>query len=427
MWRKKKEVPQQTNSVVQKTVQVPFTPDHPMLAMMKKVDACSFLETEQPSAFAKLTLWLKEHPNTIGKLVFNIYEQQVNEEFLSFKQNALKTQILEGIQLIQKMETTVKELDIVSQSQMKAFPFPEVKQNYSAQKLWHSIRENDIKTQLLKREFNKLINEFIKKNKITVANLVSLLASIDAIPVNYVPVVDLKSMDVPNDFIAQTIPMCSLITKKIVELQEQTSRNFTLLSDTAKLFGDTTADDWLQIQITFFNDTLHTFLPSFDQQTHCISQGADFDKFHDFIFHPSNPIYDISKKFIDEPDKESYWHLVHAIIETFKVDQNDILLVASVCSACIATFAIPDIKYDGLGTEKDEETQNAICLLAMTDPMQCMIYINSIGTRNAAIALQSVTSAWKSVLSFIYDFTNDEIIAQELIGVRSSIGEIVAN
>ena len=433
MLRKRKESLTANSPPQQQLEQPPrdplaYAPDHPMIQTMEKVEAKSFLNSsDQNEAFSKLISWLNEHPSSVGRLSFRVFGQQIDEKFLKFKNSALKTQIMEGIQLIQKMETTSKGLDIAPQSQMNQFPFTQISHLIQPKKLWHDIKQNNMVTQFIKTKFNTIIKEGIRKNKITVANLISLLASIDAVPINYIPIVNFTALDESNEVIAKRSQKASHLTQKILRLQEDTSVKYEQLSSIPTMYARTGPED-ISIQSEIIKNMLLSFLAYYNKETYTLDkENIDFSEFFDFIFHPNNVVFNDANNFLSQPNKDNYWQLFSSIVSTFSLEQNQIYMLYFVFSACVAPIALPlDIKYDGLGPRTEEEYNIGIEILSTTDPLSCLQLMQS-DVRNIAAAVQSFTSMWKTVFGYIFDFTNPEITPPGLVQTRNLVEKLLTN
>ena len=406
-----------------------FRLDHPLIQTMEKVDSKSFITGgEQLQAFAKLTLWLKEHPMAVDNLYFYVYSQQMDDNFTAFKQSALQAQIKEGIKLIQKMETTSKDLDLTSQSQMKKFPYPQIQKLIKPHQLWKEIKQNNLKTQIIKNEINKIIKEGIRKNKITIANLVSLLASIDAVPVNYIPIVNFNALDESNDTISKKNPNSVFLTHKILEYQGQTSCNFQTLTALSKNYSANQTGDDHAAQTAYIKELLQSYASSFNRETLTLStEGIDLSNFFDFIFHPTCLVNKEATQYMENSKTpENYWKLFDAVSSTFSLESDDIALLYAVFSSIIADQSLPVIKFDGEGTDKEEDQLNAIQLLAITDPLEGLRFINQVGVKPISTSLEYFTSSWKEVLTYFVDYSHSDLTPSALLETRDSIRETLS-
>lgn len=401
-----------------------YSPDMLELQEMQMVESQTILDGEQNAAFSKLVQWLNLHVFCVPYLYFRVNSGKMDEKFSTFKQNVLRALVMEGIDLIKKHETLVKQLDNnTSSSAARSFVITNYINMPTAMSTWRSIKEHDFSTLLLKREINTIITLAVRDLKITAANLVSLLTSVDAIPLNYIPIIRFSELDLSTSEIVAARPICSLCTQKIIEIQQLNSELFTTLNDLTQLYADQ-SELSLQNQRNQLKNIFSVQKQFYDQESNSMMLTARTDKFEDLIFHPNFVCHNLILAFLQKPDAENYWNAVNDILAIFQIEEDDKPLFLALCSYVLPNFAAPTLKFDGLGSDNAEQQNHGSEFLATTDPIQCLHQIKTIGVRQLALIAQSFTTDWKSLYQFAVDFTDSQLIPS-VAEIRQSIIETV--
>lgn len=373
---------------------IPFSPHHPYFNGMGRVESSSFVDEVPHPSFNKLSAWLKKHKEATKYCYFYVSNQQVNSEFRYF---GLKSQIIEGLHTIGKLDEKDKIMTTKINKTPQKFPFSQflIELLYVKQ-AWHTMKLSDYLTKLLKCEANKILKERYQKQKVIAENLESFISSIDAIPVNYFPIIDFKAIE--NDTTNIKNERLNQIRQHIVSIQgeyrlacvgiESCEQKYTQLSE---------------IQETY-KILIKKYAMAIDNQAQIIKYGTDTSDFHDIILHPNSPTYKIANEFLIKKDKDSFWALLNETKKYFNTSEADAPIVYALFTAEFAPMCSPEIKFDGSDIKFDESVLEIVCTL---DPAAIISCMNNIGVDKSVESLKCLTSDWHKLLKFAIDFTDE--------------------
>lgn len=385
-----------------------YSPEMPQLLEMEIVEGDTFLEGEQDPVFNKLTLWLSEHMYAVPYVYFHVNANAVDDDFTTFKQNVLKAEVIEGIELIRKHESMAKQLDSTVVTALKQLQIQNYQSMPSAGYLFQVIKQNEQFMQLLKRENNNTITLAIRDLKITTANLVSLLTSIDAIPINFIPIIRFQNLDLTIPEIITERPQCEKYTRKLNEIQQA---NIDMLNKLNALTNTYTepAEISSQQQKAAFQSLINETKKIYKSDTQSIPFEVPLPTFGDLIFHPNFICCSLVKTFVDNPTKDNYWRLINEIANQMQVKETDLQLFGAMCAHCIAPIASPSLKFDGEGAAGADQQIAGIEFLAIHDPILLLHRIKAAGATEIAGIIQKFSTSWKSIFQFVVDFTNVQL------------------
>lgn len=408
---------------------VVFSAEHPNLEGMDNIDANSLISEKSTPQLEKLSRWFKLHEGTAGYCTFYISSQNVDIQFRKF---ALKSQIITGVEIIMKQEEICKELSTIPKPTMLQFPAsPHIANLIEVKNAWHNIKVYDLQTQILKSELNKIKKNIFTKQKVIVANLVSLLSTVDTIPSNYIPLIKFQEINISTEQLLQNDAMAMAINKKIINIQNLSRKQFDTIDFYDNLFCDSDPDQNEKNQKTFLRDTIHQFLPFFNDSDGTVPISSDPRVFFDIVMHPCSLVADVSKEFSERRDVESYWHLAHAIVDRFEIELCDVRLVGALCSAAIAPLCFPETRIDGIGQDNPGRLSAALTAVTVGDPALILAAFADLGgadgenVRAAAIGLQGLTSEWRAVMRFAVEFTNSELLGPKLQATREAAMAVI--
>jgi len=428
-WRKNS-----SNTASTYNLNIPFSYNHPIFSSLQKIEGNSFLdESDQNIIFEKLKNWFMNHKDVAKYISFYIYPGPNDDVFLNFRRNMLVEQIKQGIALIKKNELAARDLNYRPTLKTPDMPYHSLSHLIEVQMIWRQIRHNDAKTRILKEQLNEKLTKAICSLKITTNHLVSLLASIDAMPVNYLPRVEFSLLDINNETINTSDPLCSWYTQLIFNIQQNNNQLYKDLECVSNRFECPLPDYDIKIQGEYMHNIFEQLKPFFSQEESLIHNDSKVSVFYDYLSHPKCIFIQEYTSFINSKDHEDYWKLMHLMVRSFLIPEEDIFLLYSMFSSVIAPLAYPNLKFKGLGFDVNQDLINAFELCMISDPTLMLQVLYSCchpdhiseTILRLAIALQSITLDWKLIFKYIYNYTNDELIPPILRPVRSLLMEIV--
>ena len=230
----KKKNSQANSSSKTNYLEIPISETHPFLLTLTNYQASAIrANPDLKNTFTKLFAWIKFHPNSSDHITLYQYSKKLNPTYHEFRQYALKSQITEGFKFILHVEATINET-VEGTSIFADPPHEEISHLNSYHKLWQKAVQQDFLIQLLKFEMYEIRNDVLIQNKQTAAHLISLLASIDAIPLNFIPLIHFSHLDIPNDVIYSNNKRCVILQNLCSKFSESKQSLFQQIDDIVK-------------------------------------------------------------------------------------------------------------------------------------------------------------------------------------------------
>lgn len=417
---------------------IPISENHPFLTSLPSYQATTIRNNpDLKNTFTKLFAWLKFHPNSSDNITLYQYSKKLNPTYHEFRQYALKSQITEGFKFILHVEATINET-VEGSSIFADPPHEEISHLNNYHKLWQKAVQQDFLIQLLKFEMFEIRNEVLIQNKQTAAHLISLLASIDAIPLNFIPLIHFSHLDIPNDVIYSNNKRCVILQNLCSKYSESKQSLFQQIDDLYNKY-----DEVKENQIARFRLMIGQYRKNYDTEWRCLDVSVDPSIFVDFVAHSKSIVYQDVQHFYSNPTSESFNHLIEQIITSFQINNNEeCSIINDLCSMSFALLALPEMKDDSpqLSQEQinvadlDELMLIGFNIFTICDPILTLKYISDNidfeknledSVKRKVNALKVFTSDWKTFLKFVVDFTKVEYLGSKLNSIRFVIQECI--
>ena len=433
---RRKSTPNQ--AAVQKVEQdeLKFSPSHPFLLSAEKLSGAKIFDDDSmASTFPKLVMWLKRHKEAINLVDVYRFSQAQDVKYHEFRQIALKSQINDGFELVIELEKSSAE-KIDADQGLNEFPYIDFQHLFEAKKYWQVGRKNNFIMQMLKFEINKLVSQKIMENKKTAVHLVSLLAAIDAVPLNCIPLVNFAALRVPRKSIVNAIPRALSLERMTVEYGRLAQESVKKIEEVRTRYDELTPE----AQVEAFKVILKQYINLFDIDTKLIGLSADCSFFYDFITHPKIITYNAYVNYVKNPNSSTYKELVEAVIQQFHVSPDDTSLVSCLCSLAFAHIMAPNISVnlsnenkDG-NSNKEEMLRVAFDIYIVYDPLNSLKAISSNlnveksteeSVKYIIECLKLITNNWKELLQFIIDCSLQDYLSPKLRSIRYVINQAI--
>lgn len=409
---------------------IQFSGDHGYMADMSIIGMKDVLESEL-AIYQKLKVWLRKHPDTQEYLEMRKSCQQPDQNYHGFRQYAVKSQILAGFELISQYEQWMQARPNFECSE---HPFPEVRDLWEVSQLWTAAKRAEIKCQVWTAEVKRLIGQRLFEIKSTAARLVSLLASIDAIPLDHIPVVKFEALRTTEEEILASIPRCVQLQCHIDKMRSMNSVIFQKIGTIAIKYGKGGELDSVDLQAAAFHRLIASYKVQYNDNARSMKIGTNSGAFLDFLVHPNSSAYPLYKKFIDNPVVDAYRELTADLIQFYGIQSADeCSIINALVSHAFAPMLLPKVAADGKGGDDIDALAYGIELFGIDDPLVVLhticenLDIDDVdaGITKACSALEMITSSHLEILRFVYDFTSTEYLSAKMNSVRFMIGKVL--
>lgn len=424
----KKKLGSRTNSISKaNNLSIPLSEDHPFLMNLQHFRANKIEgNNELKSQFTKLLAWLSGHPNTAQHFDLYHYPKKVDNNYLEFRQYALTTQITQGYNFVFHHQISInsneQEISLLDDP-----PRPELSHLIRYHSLYQKALQQHFFIQLLNFEISNLQNVgFVQNNQIA-ANLVSLLASVDAVPNNYIPFVHFSELDTAtsNEKLENNFQYLAMQRK----CQKHSLEMINLLKNIEDLYLN--YSDSKDSQLSEFRKILNEYMPLYDEESRCLNYSTDPTDFIDFITHPKCFIFPEIQSYYNNPSPETFHSLVEKILDSFSIRKGEeSSVVNALCSLAFALPFIPEIKIDGSQMDDNDTTMFAFNVIIICDPILTLRFIAENIDLSQELeesisfvikALKSLTSDWAPLLQFVMDYAQVEYLSSKLNSIRFMI------
>jgi hypothetical protein len=413
---------------------VPFTPDDPFMVAWPEITVQALTADPGPD-FAKFRAWVENHPDTephfsLRKLVPGIASLQ--NEFCRY---ALRSQILQGFQFLASCDKLLKEAHSVVLPAPIAHPFDAGRSLASVGDRWRTLLAHyailkDLKS--TSEELKEHVVTSITRDKNAVASLISLLAAADALPPQYLIVVNFSSFDLDDIETTRRLKIMKFCATQEKRSNQAIVKASQAIDEIAQRFSKDKNLETPDAQLTWVQEFVDVAASVFDEKRFSLPITYDGSEFMDFFMHPVS----IGNLFIShfltsqESDPVRFRALTEMIVAHLNFQERPkALAVNALISSLIGPMFVPDIPFDGNGTTDDDVLALALTLVSYTDPLLILAEIaGSIrdGDPDAAVqaavdAIAALTSSARAVLSFAYEFTAPEYLPDPANAIRAAI------
>jgi hypothetical protein len=414
----------------------PFIPDHEFMSGWQQFPASSIV-----SELPKLLCWLSKHPEAAPNFSLRRPIGDPPARHSDFCQYALRSQILQGFKFLADCDQLISDSHFIAVPPIPPHPFPGGRNLTVVAGKWRDLlRAHTCLTDVQAKAegVQGRIGERVGIVKEIVEHLIALLASTDAIPEPFIPVVSFASCGAMlND------PELMRAVGSLKDLVRYGSRCLQTIANATMTM--TSIAFWYSKGGPFESsdrqvEGLHHFVAdaveAFDQGRGCMMEGFDGSMFADLFAHPESLPHPIYGHFMSAENRNGVGmrQFTEMIVMQFAfMDQVKARVVNAVVSALFAPAFAPELVFDGTGTVDKEELDMALELVAIDDPIKILAVIaNTVQageTRNSLIrvveVLGKLTSSAHSILRFAHDFTNQKYLPERSRAVREAIAEFL--
>ena len=375
--------------------------------------------------FIKLLNWFKVHPNTAQYITLCQYTNKLDPKYFELRESCLKHQIRKGFKLISQFEATINNT-AEGINEVAEKPHLDMAHMHEYHYYWQQICQQNFFIQLLKFDLLEIRNEVLIQNKQSVAHLVSLLVSLDAVPLNFIPIIKYSGLDLSNEEIFLHSRKCLLMQKKIEKIKHQNNGLYNAINNLYVQFNDIN-----NFQETKIHHMVMSFMENYDKNTGTLKYGCDSSPFFNFIAHPKGIVFQDVKNYLCYPSLNSYIILVSKIMNTFKItDQDEISVIHSLCSLSFAPYCLPEIKTNGKGSHDNSVDLMffGLQLFSLCDPIESLKFIsdnmqkpNDALIKQVISSLEIFTTEWRTLVQYIVNFAIEEYLFPKLRRIRSML------
>jgi hypothetical protein len=362
------------------------------------------------------------------------FQSPLDQIYHEFRQSAIKSQLTEGFSVVLRYDHFCRE-NVTSKPRIRLeHPAPEIAHLRSVTEHWKSARRYDDIVYFLKSEIANHISATFSKTKATVCHLCALIVSMDAIPLEYIPVVNFGLLTLSPDEISTSSEACMTHSGRLglyACLRDQSLRE---ISEISTKFSTNNIPDPPETQRPLFHQLIANSLPDYDDTATCMKVGTSPDNFHDLVRHPNSIAFQVVNAFCQAPTADGFRDLTPALVRLFAIQSApECGLIGALLSNLFPVLQIPEIRADGPGTEDAQVCDFAFEMFVNDDPIVLLrILTDQVmnddfpdSLRTAADGLASLTSGWKEVFLYVFHFTAPECLSAKMNSVRYALGRFL--
>ena len=380
-----------------------FSLNDPRIAELSSISAKDLLDDPSMArSLQKLVLWLNNHPKTTEVISFKILDKRMYPNDVLLKQQILKSELYSAVKLVMKMEKTIQDGPVKATPEL-THPCPQYQDVKIIQELWRKCKILESILLEYRTEINRFCWEYTKELKDTVAYCSSLLASQDAFPQHFLPIVDFDKLNLSNEIIASFDPNCFDLVKQSSLIEVQQSQLLMKINTIQEALNNT------ETPVSVFLETV--------LQT---SHENMADAFEDFLWE-MKPRFQFISNFFTTPNNDTFYHLCNGILENFSVTPDKWSLVMNLCFEVAAPYAAPIIVFNGKGCENFDVEILGFEAAIQSNPLKLLRMIGS--TENGGLVqegLKAVTSSWKEFYNFAINFCDQDRLSKTDIECRNT-------
>ena len=379
-----------------------------------------------------LACWFREHPHTCEFMYFYVCPPPTGPQMREKRAQAIKAQIGKGLDLVMRLEEAcaVKEARVFEKS---CHPFPELKDLQKARELWQKVCANDLMTFKLQRKIDYIVERRATGLKMITAALLSLLASIGAVPENYIPIVQFDKLDLSDELIASKDPKCQVIQQRTVCYQR---RNMMVYKEMTEIEGRYAVVEVpgavSTAHIEQFAALIESFKKEYDLENKCMKASCDSSDFLDFLLHPNCLVASVVKNLMATKNPATYARLIKDTIAVYEV-QSDLDLLIALFSNSIVTKLSP--LPTELGDAKSVYLERLLELYVEHDPIRFLVLLSDLlskGERKSvfrcvADGFASFCGNYRAIFRYVADFVLEDFLTEKLQATRQMIVEFLAS
>lgn len=414
-------------------------PAQSLLSEEKKIsgDELTNLLSEVP--YQKLRLIFQKNPKLQQYITLYNFSKNLTPNYQEFRQQKLKAQIEKGLDQVLKLEELIFANYDKNKNSVIENPCPELKHLYQPQHDWSRAHRINYTTHQALGSINKIASVEINKNKNLTIYLLSLLTSLDAVPLDSIAIIDFDSLILTKEQIVKSNNQCQSLLAVISRLDVEKSRTIEKITMFKHKYDDTTPDD----QTAQFHAIIRSFYDIYDKETHIFTEIPQVSIFHDFVAHPkiiSSPFY---QELTCSMSPESFKKFVDDLIELYNVtDEDDRIMAYQLCSFSFlpliaGNFPFGNIeKIENIDQNNEDMSQyfdlafevfitiDPVCALNTISKFidkECEVRSTEDIILNLSSHLALFTPESKDILKFIVNYSIPQFLPSKLESIRQII------
>jgi hypothetical protein len=149
----------------------------------------------------------------------------MDPRYHEYRHATIKSQLSEGFGLVLRYEQIVKDRAPSDARARLEHPFLAGRRLVEVSKIWSVVRQQSQFVLLVETEINKVIQWKFAEAKATISHLLLFLAAMDAVPLEYIPMVQFECLTFTESDILST-------DKRCLDLNRQRERIMKAIADT---------------------------------------------------------------------------------------------------------------------------------------------------------------------------------------------------
>jgi hypothetical protein len=283
-------------------------------------------------------------------------------------------------------------------------------------------------------ELKERVVTSVARMKAAVSNLISLLAAADALPPQYLVVVNFSSFDLDDSDTLRRLKILKLCRLQEKRSNQEIAKATREIDEIVQRFSKDGKLETPDTQLIWIQDFVDKATHSFDEKWNSMPITYDASEFSDFFIQEAEHSigHTLMSHFLrsTNPDPMRFSDLTETIVAHLNFQERPkALVVNALVSSVIGPRFVPVIPFDGHGTTDDDVIALALTLISHTDPILILAEIAArIGDGDAAAAVQAaldalatITSSAKALLVFAHEFTQPDYLQSTEIDVRTAI------
>jgi hypothetical protein len=411
---------------------LPLTSDHLVIGDWPE-RSVSHILSDPPPEFAKFKAWIERHPEAQSHFTLREVSPDPSRPSGDVVRQALKAQILEGFKFLLACDEVLDDYTSSVQVSMPEAPFPDGRDIlHSVQRLWRQCLQLHFAINILKHKARERVSDAIAKAKRSVFDLMSLLASCDAVPRTFLAVVNFATFSIQPAAIVRADTAAQACEAAAERTRRAMFLTLDRISEIRSAHERGGRLETPEAQMAFLHSQVKSWSEHCDLDNCCLRIACDPIEFFDFFSHPVNSITSPLITFFlkrENQTLEGAKAFTERIISQFNFrDQQTCMVVNALVSRFLGPRFMPPLKFDGPGTDNTEVLNFALDLVIVLDPTALLGLIadrGDTGIQKAADSLKTITSSWKDVLQFINDFTSPMYLNQRMNAARSVLGQFL--
>lgn len=412
-----------------------------LLSEGKKISGIELAHLLSQIMYQKLKLIFQKTPQLQKYITLYNFSKSLPPNYQEFRQQMLKEQITKGLDLVLKLEEFIFKSYDKNKNLVIESPCPDLMHLGQPRQDWNRARQINYTIRQAFSSVNKIASLKINQNKNHAIYLLSLLTSLDAIPLDSIPIIDFDSLMINKEQVAKNNTQCISLLSTISKLEAENRRCIEKITMFKQKYDDTTPDD----QTAQFHAIIRSFYDIYNKETHLFNEIPQTRIFHDFVAHPkiiSSPIY---QEFTSNISTDSFKKFVNDIIELYNVtDEGDKIISYLLCSFSYLPAIVDKITIGqnekALDNQAIEANENEISkyfdlafeVFITIDPVAALSVISNFidsnesesiedVIRNLIVQLEQFSPHWKEILTFIINYSIPKYLPTKLQSIRQAI------